>query len=51
MKMDPYEPKKENIEFLEQELNLWQDLEQEKARYTLKLKSLCQKPILNKSVI
>ena len=36
---------------MEQELNLWQDLEQEKARYTLKLKSLCQKPILNKSVI
>lgn len=49
--MNPYEPKKENIEFLEQELNLWQDLEQEKARYSLKLKSLSQKPILNKSVI
>lgn len=51
MEMLPFEPKKENIEFLDQELNLWQDLEQEKARYSLKLKSLRQKPVLNKEVI
>jgi transposase len=47
----PFEPKKESIEFLEQELNLWKDLEQEKARFSLKLKSLHQKPILNKEVV
>lgn len=47
----PFEPKRENLELLEQELNLWQDLEQEKARFSLKLKSLRQKPVLNKNVI
>lgn len=51
MEMLPFEPKKENIELLDQELNLWQDLEQEKARFSLKLKSLRQKPVLNKDVI
>ncbi|CAA7197582.1 IS110 family RNA-guided transposase [Chryseobacterium potabilaquae] len=51
MKMLPYEPKKENIELLDQELTLWHDLEQEKARFSLKLKSLRQKPVLNKEVI
>ena len=43
MEIYPFEPKKENLEFLEQELNLLQDLEQEKARFSLKLKSLRQK--------
>lgn len=51
MEILPFEPKKENIELLDQELNLWQDLEQEKARFSLKLKSLRQKAILNKEVI
>ncbi|KAF5279630.1 hypothetical protein FQR65_LT15325 [Abscondita terminalis] len=51
MNMLPFEPKKESIELLEQELNLWKDLEQEKARFSLKLKSLRQKPILNKEVV
>jgi septal ring factor EnvC (AmiA/AmiB activator) len=32
-------------------LNLWQDLEQEKARFSLKLKSLRQKARLNENVI
>lgn len=37
MDMLPFEHKKENIEFLDQKLNLLQDLEQEKARFSLKL--------------
>ncbi len=51
MEISIYEPKKENLEFLEQEMNLWQDLEQEKARFSLKLKSLRQKARLNKEVL
>lgn len=51
MEMSLYEPKKENLEFLEQEMNLWQDLEQEKMRFSLKLKSLRQKARLNKDVL
>lgn len=51
MELSLYEPKKENLEFLEQELILWQDLEQEKARFSLKLKSLRQKARLNKEVL
>lgn len=51
MELSPYEPKKENLEMLEQEMNLLQDLEQEKARFSLKLKSLRQKARLNKDVI
>ena len=51
MEIYPFEPKKENLEFLEQELNLLQDLEQEKARFSLKLKSLRQKARLNKEVV
>ena len=42
--------KKENLEYLDQELNLWQDLEQEKARFSLKLKSLRQKARLNEMI-
>lgn len=49
MELIPFEPKKENIELLDQELNLWQDLEQEMSRFLLK--SLRQKPVLNKNVI
>lgn len=33
MEISIYEPKKENLEFLEQEMNLWQDLEQEKRDF------------------
>lgn len=51
MELNPFEPKKENIELLDQELMLWQDLEQEKARFSLKLKSLRQKSVLNKNVV
>lgn len=51
MELSPYEPKKENLEMLEQEMNLLQDLEQEKMRFSLKLKSLRQKARLNKDVI
>ena len=51
MEMSLYKPKKENLEYLDQELNLWQDLEQEKARFSLKLKSLRQKARLNENVI
>lgn len=51
MELSLYQPKKENLEFLEQELTLWQDLEQEKARFSLKLKSLRQKARLNKEVL
>ena len=51
MEMSLYEPKKENLEFLEQEMNLWQDLEQEKMRFSLKLKSLRQIARLNKDVL
>ena len=51
MELNAYEPKQENIELMEQELNLWQDLQQEKERFSLKLKSLKQKPILNPEVV
>ncbi len=51
MELSLYEPKNENLEFLEQELTLWQDLEQEKVRFSLKLKSLRQKARLNKEVL
>lgn len=51
MDMLAFEPKKENLELLDQELNLWQDLEREKARFSLKLKSLRQKPVFNKEVV
>ena len=51
MELIPFEPKKGNIELLDQELNLWQDLEQERSRFSLKLKSLRQKPVLYKHVI
>lgn len=51
MEIIPFQPKKENIELLEQELNLWQDLEQEKVRFSLKLKALRHRAVLNKEVI
>lgn len=51
MEMTPFQPKKESVELLEQELNLWQDLEQEKARFSLKLKAHCHKAVLNNEVI
>lgn len=51
MELILFEPKKENLELLDQELNLWQDLEQERSRFSLKLKSLRQKPVLNKNMI
>lgn len=50
-KIKSVKPKKENIELLDQELNLWQDLEQERSRFSLKLKSLRQKQVLYKHVI
>jgi transposase len=40
MEMRPYVPKSIDIEFLEQELNLWEDLEQEKRRYASKRAAL-----------
>lgn len=51
MELNLYEPKKENLEMLDQEMNLLQDLEQEKLRFSLKLKSLRQKARLNKDVL
>ncbi|MCD1116935.1 transposase [Chryseobacterium turcicum] len=51
MEMIPFEPRKENLEFLDQELNLLQDLDQEKARFSLKLKSLRERANPSKEVI
>lgn len=47
----PYSPKSKVLEFLDQELNLWHDLEQEKRKYTLKLKALRQKAVCNRETI
>lgn len=46
-----YQPKDEVLEYLDQELNLWHDLEQEKQRYASKLKALRQKARQNPQTI
>ena len=46
-----YQPKNEMLEYLDQEINLWHDLEQEKNKYRLKLKALRQKAVLNKDTV
>lgn len=50
MEMSIYKPKSENLENLDQEMNLWQDLEEEKARLSLKLKALRHKARVSKDV-
>jgi transposase len=47
----PYTPKNMNLEYLDQELNLWHDLEQEKKKYSLKLKALRQKALCSKETV
>ncbi|WP_050009443.1 IS110 family transposase [Flavobacterium sp. B17] len=42
----PYTPKSKTLEYLDQELNLWHDLEQSKKKYGLKLKALQQKAVV-----
>ncbi|SMO96691.1 Transposase [Chryseobacterium rhizoplanae] len=47
----PYTPKSKTLEYLDQELNLWHDLEQAKKKYGLKLKALQQKALCSKETI
>jgi transposase len=51
MEMSAYVPKTENLEKLDQEMNLWQDLEMEKSRMALKLKALRHKAQVSKDVV
>lgn len=50
IEMSAYKPKTGSLEKLDQEMNLWQDLEEEKSRLSLKLKALRQKARVSKDV-
>jgi transposase len=40
MNLKAYEPKSEELNYMEQEMNLWEDLEEEKRRFNNKIKAL-----------
>ena len=48
---EPYIPKTREVEYLDQEMKLLNDLEEERRRYGVKLKSLRRNPVLNPDTV